>query len=39
MVYSVLKRRTERDERIENQKLITFSSQLSKFEIKYYSFY
>lgn len=35
MVYSVLKRRTERDERIENQRLISFSPELSKFEIKY----
>ena len=35
MVYSVLKRRTERDERIENQRLITFNPELSRFEIKY----
>jgi len=35
MVYSVLKRRTVRDERIENQRLIIFSPELSKFEIKY----
>jgi hypothetical protein len=35
MVYSVLKRRTERDERIENQRLITYSPELSKLRIKY----
>ena len=38
MVYSILKRRTQRDDRIENQRLIHFNPEMSKLDIKYRSF-
>jgi len=37
-VYSVLKRRKERDERIENLRNKESETHISKFELKYYSF-
>jgi len=37
-VYSVLKRRKERDDRINNQRRKEFKAHISKFELKYVSF-
>ena len=37
-VYSVLKRRKERDHRISNLRKKEFKTYISKFELKYYSF-
>ncbi len=37
-VYSVLKRRHERDSRICNQRLHQYETKVSPFQIKYYSF-
>ena len=37
-VYSVLKRRKERDDRINNQRRKEFETHIPKFESKYYSF-
>ena len=37
-VYSVLKRRNECIDRVNNQRLKDFDTHISKFELKYYSF-
>ena len=37
-VFSVLKRKRQRDDRIENLRLKVFDSKVSEFQIKYYTF-